>query len=81
MKFIAYRAQVESIRLNHLILKNIHPEQRWAIYIKKVYYIEYTDTHRYLLKICNIHILREFWKIDDVQYTVLSKSIFNVFSE
>ena len=45
-------------------LLNMH---RWAIYIKKVYYVQYTDTHKFLLKICNIHILWEFWKMHNIQ--------------
>ena len=48
---------------------------------KKEYYIQYTDTHRFLLKIYNIHILWEFWKICNIQYTLVSKSIFNILWE
>ena len=53
---------------------NIHP--------KKVYYIQYTDIHNFFfIKVYNIRILSEFWKIYNIQYTLVSKSIFNILSE
>ena len=51
-----------------LIVPNI--TQRWAMCIKIVYYTQYTDTHRFLLKIYYIHILWEF--LESIQYTIYS---------
>ena len=47
---------------------------------KKVCYVQYTGTYEFLLKIYNIHILLEFWKICNIQCTLASKSIFNTLS-
>ena len=46
-----------------------------------VYYIQYKDTHKFLLKIYNMHILWEFKKIYNIQCTLSSKSTFNILLE
>ena len=43
--------------------------------------MQYTDTHRFLLKIYNAHIHCEFWKIHNIQYTLVSKGVFNILLE
>ena len=48
---------------------------------KKAFFIQYTDTHRFSFKLYNMHTFWEFWKIYNMQYTLVSKSIFNILSE
>ena len=42
---------------------------------KKVYYIQYTDTHRFLLKIYNIHIL---WEFLEMYFYIIQESKFGI---
>ena len=55
------------------------PEAEMGNVHKKIHYIQYTDTHKFLLEIYNVHMLWEFWK--NIQYTLAWKSIFNMLSE
>ena len=67
---------IEIVFIHYIINSVLHQGTDGQYTYKKVYYLRYTDTHRFLLKIYNIHVLREFWKIYNI---LLSQKVYSIY--